>query len=80
MYFINELIKKSGAKDKFDLTRLAIKKARQLLGEKDKRALLNSTKLATYVLEELQEGGKLQQEQESQEQEKDNKKEGEKLQ
>lgn len=47
-------MRKSGAKDKFALTRFAIKKAKQLLKEKDKRALLDSKKLTVYALEELQ--------------------------
>ncbi|MCD6257944.1 DNA-directed RNA polymerase subunit omega [Candidatus Aerophobetes bacterium] len=55
-YSLDELIKKSGVEDKFALTRLAIRRVRELAKEKDKRALLNSTKLTTCVLNELQEG------------------------
>ena len=55
VYFASELIKKSGVEDKFTLTRLVIKKMRQLVKEKDKKALLEHKDLTTYVLEELQE-------------------------
>ncbi|RKY81725.1 hypothetical protein DRQ11_15080 [candidate division KSB1 bacterium] len=55
-YSLDELIKKSGVEDKFALTRLAIRRVRELVKEKDKRVLLNSTKLTTCVLNELQEG------------------------
>ncbi|MCD6574843.1 DNA-directed RNA polymerase subunit omega [Candidatus Aerophobetes bacterium] len=55
-YFVNELLKKTGAKDKFTLARLAIQRAKQLIKEKEKRTLLDSEKITTYILREMQEG------------------------
>jgi len=50
-------LKKSGSPDKYALARLAIERIRDLVKEKDKRALENSKqKLSTYVLQELAEG------------------------
>lgn len=50
-------MKKSGSPDKYALARLAIGRVRDLVKEKDKRALESSKqKLSTYVLQELAEG------------------------
>ena len=53
VYLVNELIKKVGVEDKFTLTRIAIRKARELVKEKDRMALMNPTKLVPLVLEKL---------------------------
>jgi len=56
-FFISELLKKSGARDKYHLTKLAIQRIKQLVREREKRALLISDeKLTTYVLREFEEG------------------------
>lgn len=47
---------KAGAKDKFSLARLAIRRVKELVREKEKRILLNSTKLTTLVLSEIEQG------------------------
>ena len=53
VYLVNELIKKVGVEDKFALTRIAIRKARELVKEKNRMALMNPTKLIPLVLEGL---------------------------
>jgi len=55
-YFINELMRKSGVRDKFALTRFAIKRAKELIKEKEKRVLLDSEKLTTRILKEIHQG------------------------
>ncbi len=50
------MVDKTGIKDKFALTRLAIQRAKELIKEKEKRILLNSTKITTHVLDELDQG------------------------
>ena len=50
-------MRKSGIGDKYELTRLAIRRVRQLVKEKDKRALEDTReKLPTLVLKEIAEG------------------------
>ncbi|MBC7189222.1 DNA-directed RNA polymerase subunit omega [Candidatus Aerophobetes bacterium] len=51
-------MERTGIKDKFALVRFAIKRAKQLIKEKDKRALLESEKVPVSVLKELQQGNK----------------------
>jgi len=54
---IDELLNKTKERDKYTLTRLAIKKAKELIKEKDKRALQDSNEnLTTIVFKELMEG------------------------
>lgn len=56
-FSIDDLLRKSGLKDKYELTRLAIRRIRRLVKEKDKRALENThEKLPTLVLREIAEG------------------------
>jgi DNA-directed RNA polymerase omega subunit len=51
------LLRKSGIGDKYELTRLAIRRIRQLVKEKDKMALEDThEKLPTLVLKEIAEG------------------------
>jgi len=53
----NELLNKTKERDKYTLTCLAIKKAKELIKEKDKRALQNfNENLTTIVLKEMLEG------------------------
>ncbi len=54
---VDELLNKTKERDKYTLTRLAIKKVKELIKEKDKRALQDSNEnLTTLVLEEMLEG------------------------
>ncbi|MEA1964981.1 MAG: DNA-directed RNA polymerase subunit omega [Candidatus Aerophobetes bacterium] len=56
-FSIDELLKKAKIDNKYELTRLAIKRARELIKEKDKNVLDNSNeKLITSVLREIIEG------------------------
>ena len=56
-FSIEELMSKTGVNDKYKLTRLAIQRVKELIKEKDKRALLDSQeKLTTIVLKEMKEG------------------------
>ncbi|MFQ6066665.1 MAG: DNA-directed RNA polymerase subunit omega [bacterium] len=53
----DDLLRKSGIGDKYELTRLAIRRIRQLVKEKDKMALEDThEKLPTLVLREIAEG------------------------
>ena len=52
-YLANELIKKVGVDNKFVLTRIAIRRVRELVKEKNRMALINPTKLIPFVLEGL---------------------------
>ncbi|MBE0477552.1 DNA-directed RNA polymerase subunit omega [Candidatus Aerophobetes bacterium] len=56
IYFVDELLKKSGVEDKFALTHIAIKNIRQLVREKDKNVLLESEKLIILALKKIQKG------------------------
>ena len=53
VYLANELIKKVGVDNKFVLTRIAIRRVRELVKEKNRMALINPTKLIPSVLEGL---------------------------
>jgi len=54
---VEELLNKTKIENKYILTRLAIKKAKELIKEKDKRILQDFNKnLTTLVLKELLEG------------------------
>ncbi|MCD6231476.1 DNA-directed RNA polymerase subunit omega [Candidatus Aerophobetes bacterium] len=54
---VEELLNKTKIENKYILTRLAIKKAKELIKEKDKRVLQDFNKnLTTLVLKELLEG------------------------
>ena len=56
-FSIEELMSKTGVNDKYKLTRLAIQRVKELIKEKNKRALLDSQeKLTTIVLKEMKEG------------------------
>jgi len=56
-FSIDELLKKAQIDNKYKLTRLAIKRAKELVKEKDKYILDNSNeKLPTRVLREIMEG------------------------
>ncbi|MCK4618073.1 DNA-directed RNA polymerase subunit omega [Candidatus Aerophobetes bacterium] len=53
----DDLLRKSGIEDKYELTRLAIRRIRQLVKEKDKMALEDTReKLPILVLKEIAEG------------------------
>ncbi|MQY70121.1 MAG: DNA-directed RNA polymerase subunit omega [Firmicutes bacterium] len=53
----DDLLRKSGIEDKYELTRLAIRRIRQLVKEKDKMALRDTReKLPILVLKEIAEG------------------------
>lgn len=54
---IDELLNKTKERDKYTLTRFAIKMAKELIKEKDKRALQDfSENLTTLVLKEMMKG------------------------
>jgi len=56
-FSIEELMSKTGVNDKYKLTRLAIQRVKELIREKNKKALLDSQeKLTTIVLKEMKEG------------------------
>ena len=56
-FSIDELLKKAKTDNKYKLTRLAIKRVRELVKEKGKSILDNSNeKLPTRVLREIMEG------------------------
>ena len=56
-FSIEELMSKTGVNDKYKLTRLAIHRVKELIREKNKKALLDSQeKLTTIVLKEMKEG------------------------
>ncbi|UCG94851.1 MAG: DNA-directed RNA polymerase subunit omega [Candidatus Aerophobus sp.] len=53
----DDLLRKSGIEDKYELTRLAIRRIRQLVKEKDKMTLEDThEKLPILVLKEIAEG------------------------
>ena len=54
---VDELLNKTKERDKYTLTRLAIKKAKELIKEKDKKALQDSNEnFTTLVLKEMLKG------------------------
>lgn len=54
---MDELLKKAGTDNKYEVVRLAIKRVRQLIREKEQRSLLGSNeKLSSIVLKEIMEG------------------------
>jgi len=54
---MDDLLKKIGTDNKYEVVRLAIKRVRQLIKENKQRGLLNSNeKLPTIVLKEIMEG------------------------
>ena len=55
-FSIDDLLRKSGIENKYELIRLAIGRARQLIREKDKMLEDNPEKLCTRVLREITEG------------------------
>jgi len=56
-FSIEELMSKTNINNKYELTRLAIQRTKELVKEKDKKALLNSQeKIPTIVLKEMMEG------------------------
>lgn len=55
-FSIDDLLRKSGIESKFELIRLAIRRIRQLIREKDKMLQENPEKLCTRVLREIAEG------------------------
>ena len=55
-FSIDDSLRKSGIENKFELIRLAIRRIRQLIREKDKMLEDNPEKLCTRVLREIVEG------------------------
>ena len=53
---MDDLLRKSGIESKFELIRLAIRRTRQLVREKDKMLEDNPEKLPALVLREIAEG------------------------
>ena len=55
-FSIDDLLRKSGIENKYELIHLAIRRIRQLTREKDKMLEDNPEKLCTRVLREIAEG------------------------